>query len=275
MQKGGALLQYELYVDVLILTDTAVNLLLLFLTGRLMRYHCRMFRLLLAAFTGALIHTGLLIFYVWNGKTFTGAAVLTGGCAAMVMVRIAFNTRSWNQWCRYTLVFYLTAFLFAGIAGFLNPLQRKTLAVFGAVTAAAYGLLLLFYTFYRRRKEVKGHIYPVRMFVDDQEIEVNGLVDTGNRLRDPWLHRPVTVVDQDVFQSLEQDWILKLHPHMIPYHSIGKENGALVGIVIPRMVILREDGEQMIKEAVLALSREKVSTDGHYQMILHEECLHV
>ena len=44
-----------------------------------------------------------------------------------------------------------------------------------------------------------------------------------------------------------------------------------MGIVISRMVIEEEEGERTVEKPVLALCRERIASDGRYQMILHED----
>ena len=116
----------------------------------------------------------------------------------------------------------------------------------------------------------------MRLYIGDNQWRVMALRDTGNRLQDPWLHRPVSILEEGALPFSVEELLGKslaetLKFHMIPYSSVGCPSGVLTGLVFTRMVIEGTDGEQVIQAPVIGISRGTVSTEKAYQMILHEK----
>lgn len=102
---------------------------------------------------------------------------------------------------------------------------------------------------------------------DEKPIEVKALIDTGNGLEDPVSHRPVAVLDEEVWNSLKR-WMKPEKYKMIPYHSIGKERGLLEGYEIDEIVVKGHTGRKQFEKVIVAVYKGKVSGKGSYQMIL-------
>jgi stage II sporulation protein GA (sporulation sigma-E factor processing peptidase) len=144
----------------------------------------------------------------------------------------------------------------------------------------------------------RKEIYDIKLICGEQCLEVRGLLDTGNCLYDPISHRPVIIVENHVMEKIipqEYRSILKLTEvqeiqkevavsqelmdsfmirfHLIPYRSIGKEQGVMPGIVLDRIQI-NVDGETICQDRVTAaICNHPLSSGGEYQVILHKELL--
>lgn len=264
-------MQYELYLDVQFLTDFAMNTALLLLTAKILKFPVKGRRIGAAAAVGALANLAVLILQVRIG--WKGLAVFPILTAAL-MQKAAFAVKGWRRLGKAVAVFYGTAFLMAGAVQYINPAARKNLWWFLMSSAGAYAILLLFYRLYLLGRRRHGNIYPVHLYIGEERVSLNGLLDTGNSLRDPWFRKPVTIVEQSALKDVDEACLQQMKLHMIPYSSIGRQNGVLMGIVIPKMVIEAEDGERTVEEPVLAISQAGVSSDKRYQVILHEEYMH-
>ena len=58
---------------------------------------------------------------------------------------------------------------------------------------------------------------------------------------------------------------------MIPYHSIGKENGMLEGYEVGAMEVKGDTGEKQFDKVIIAIFKGKISQKGGYEMILPPE----
>ena len=70
-------------------------------------------------------------------------------------------------------------------------------------------------------------------------------------------------------------WIKK-YPQkykIIPYKSIGKENGILEGICVDELIIWNNDKEIVQKQAVIAVYKGRLSEDNSFNMILNNGLL--
>ncbi|MBO6015725.1 MAG: sigma-E processing peptidase SpoIIGA, partial [Lachnospiraceae bacterium] len=101
----------------------------------------------------------------------------------------------------------------------------------------------------------------------------NALVDTGNSLCDPISRRPVLILERSVLKAYE----VTIRPEqyrVIPYHSLGRENGMLEGFVAGLVCVLDETENGRIQRmkrsnVVIGIYEGTLSGDGAYQMILH------
>lgn len=146
--------------------------------------------------------------------------------------------------------------------------------------------------------------YETELSYGDKSIRIIGLLDTGNDLYDPIYGKPVIIAEYSALESLltvhqknllqvmldtldgkhtslnEKDNSLEnsilqdgaeehFNIMMIPYHSIGKKNGMLPAIVMNRVVILSGEEKIYNEKVYTAVSREKLSKQKKYQVILH------
>ncbi len=58
---------------------------------------------------------------------------------------------------------------------------------------------------------------------------------------------------------------------VIPYHSVGKAHGIMLGMEVSNIKIRTDDGEKELPEGILAMYQGKLSESGSYQMILSTE----
>lgn len=116
---------------------------------------------------------------------------------------------------------------------------------------------------------------PVELCYGDRRMQVRGLRDTGNLLRDPLTGESVLVADaavgrqllglsreqlQDPAQALQQG----LPGRLIPYHSVGNQGGLLLALRLKEIRIGTRRGE-----ALVAFSPTELG--GGYQLLLGGE----
>lgn len=218
-----------------------------------------------ALFVLLLFVPGLPVFI----KRFAGPTAVSMAVTAWI-----FGIRQMSELCRATGYLYVYAFVFGGMMkflfsgmGFLHKAQGSIWYILGA---GMLGYQVAGWWLRELKKRKNATFCRVRLCVDGDGIWLDALVDTGNSLREPVGGKPVSVVEAGVLERLEgvkKPEKLKL----IPYRSIGRENGMMEGYEVPEIVIDR-DGEMIRREkAVVGISRTEISADGRYQMILHPD----
>ena len=120
------------------------------------------------------------------------------------------------------------------------------------------------------KKKNKVKICRVQICGYESEIWLDALIDTGNSLREPVSGKPVSVVETDILERLH-DVKRPEKLKVIPYRSIGRENGMMEGYEVPEIVIDSEGERLRRQKVIIGISRGKVSVDGRYQMILHPD----
>ncbi len=124
------------------------------------------------------------------------------------------------------------------------------------------------------------------IYYKNEQTKVNALVDTGNSLHEPITNNPVIVTEfnalRDIlpesvrlifYENRENDLqsITKLMAEermkMIPFSSLGRQNGMLIGFKPDKIRILGEN-ETEIYNAVIGIYNFKLSKDGVYNALL-------
>lgn len=124
----------------------------------------------------------------------------------------------------------------------------------------------------------KTLIYPVILIEGDTQYHMKALLDTGNSLIEPISKKPVCIVGQNVFEqeTVKEGERKKFQPRtfrVIPYHSVGKENGILSGYEMDRLIIDTDERKVIIEKPMIGISRVPVGSPQSYQMILQPELL--
>lgn len=169
---------------------------------------------------------------------------------------------------------YVYAFVFGGMMKFLfsniPSLHKAQESIWYILGAGMLGYQITAWWLTQLKKRKEPVICRVRMCGYGNGIWLNALIDTGNSLREPVSGKPVSVVDADSFEQLngvKRPEKLKV----IPYRSIGRENGMMEGYEVPEIVI--DNGEELLRQqkVIVGISKAKVSANGRYQMILHPD----
>lgn len=252
---------YEIYLDFYFLENLFVNSALLVLTGMVMKCRPKKTRMFLAALLGS-VFSCLLVILPFGGAAF--ALILQLPIAAL-MVRVGWGRLQKKLLLRGILSVYLLSFLLGGVLQTLAGLCRLPLLL---LQGAAFFLLGAFLILYRR---VSGHTESLRtvtVTIHGENRTVGALYDTGNRLREPYSHRPVNIVEYAAVEGLLRENELFF---LIPCRTVAGENHILKGMTAEQMIIAQGGEESVVKQPVLAFTEETLSSDGSYQMILHPD----
>jgi stage II sporulation protein GA (sporulation sigma-E factor processing peptidase) len=134
---------------------------------------------------------------------------------------------------------------------------------------------------------------PVQIRIRGQILRVNALVDTGNQLLDPLTGAPVIIVEYAAMASLLPIQVREVMGiggevnldkmaeftdgqfslRLIPFTTIGKNHGMLVGFKPDEVAI--QHGDQMVRRTnvVIGIYSRKLSPKGAYRALLHPDLL--
>ena len=145
-------------------------------------------------------------------------------------------------------------------------------------------------------KTVKGRITKkdiyadLVMFWNEKEINIKALIDTGNMLKDPITDLPVIVVYKNVLYSIfpkevldnveniingkianeiylkEQNFISKIR--IIPFSSLGKQNGLLLGVKVEKIKIYFDEKYKIIHGAIIGIYEKPLAKNNEYTALL-------
>lgn len=173
------------------------------------------------------------------------------------------------------LAIYVISFLLNGIIELVNSAFHKKIvecknASFMPVenSSIVMGILMMivliiilkeyFRSYIRDKKSIKD----VWLFIGEQTINIKGLVDTGNSLRDPKTYKPVCVVERDIVDMKNVHNIIDL-----PFKAVGKSNGLMQGIRVDMIV-----DNKLYKRIPVGLYDGKFE-EGKYKILLNRQFL--
>lgn len=132
-----------------------------------------------------------------------------------------------------------------------------------------------FFLGFRRGKQRR--VLSTQVTAGEKTVLFRSLLDTGNLLRDPLTGTPVLVADREVAEKLLHvgkrqldrptelirdlmETMPELAPRLIPFRTVGRDHGLLLGI---RCAELWIDGRRQ-KSGILAFISGDFSEDGSY-----------
>jgi stage II sporulation protein GA (sporulation sigma-E factor processing peptidase) len=193
-------------------------------------------------------------------------------------------------------LFYFTniSTLFFNAAGvYIENFSLKILLI---VSSSTYVLIKLFGAWAKKFLLNKKKLLEVKIYADGSSGALNALLDTGNSLCDPLSASPVIIAEFDrvkdflpgdlktafserreqdfgrVFSQLEENNFSK-RVRVIPYESVGKQNGILIGFRPDRVEITEGDKKIVINDVVIGIYNFKLSKDDSYQGLLNPDLM--
>lgn len=290
------------YFENILVVNLALNGLIIWVTGNLAGCKNRPWRLGLSASVGALFSFAVLYPELnWS----TGFVVKM--FLSLVMMYVAFGRLPLRRFAACVMYFYLVSFVLGGavmaIAFNSNGLfgnfnLARILPDIGYILVSVFilGSFLAHWGSYVMKSRIVQNWFKFQMTiqVQNQQVSVRALVDTGNQLRDPLSGWPVLVVEKSAISGLlpeglmgilegevdydclmkqqQEGWIERIK--LIPFNSLGAKNGLLLGFRPDKVVVMQEGSEQVLERVIIGVTEETLSPQGNYQALLHPDILH-
>lgn len=124
-----------------------------------------------------------------------------------------------------------------------------------------------------------------KIVIDKKEVFIKVIIDTGNFLREPITKLPVMVVEKNllyeiipknILDNLDKiingedveigEYISKIR--LIPFTSLGKENGILIGIKADKVLIQRDEKNININNVIVGIYNGTLTKNGKYQGLI-------
>ncbi|MEY8391480.1 sigma-E processing peptidase SpoIIGA [Lachnospiraceae bacterium 45-W7] len=259
-------MEYELYADIWFMTNLLMDCVALGIAGKIMKQRIHMKRLLLAAFAGTAGSMGfffLLHSFVWY-------QLLVHLLVNPLMVWLCFRAGKPKQFLCQWAVTYLSVIL---LGGSLEWCASNLAGMEYFLPCLLFAIVFLWIAekileCFRREKEM---VYDLLLLTTEGNISVKGFFDTGNLLMDPLVGKPVHIIKKKILE--EQIEKGKLLPRMIPFHSLGTENGLIEAVTIEGMYIIKEGRSLYLDRPVLGLAEGNLFQDDGYSVILNGKSL--
>ncbi|NLC07228.1 MAG: sigma-E processing peptidase SpoIIGA [Syntrophomonadaceae bacterium] len=301
--------QSYVYLDVVFLINLVMDYTILWATARFGQIPASNKRLLAGAFVGALYCIALLV----PGLTFLYgllfrvvlSLVIVGVAFAPLSLRKFLQALGYF----YLIAFTMGGAILGGIYllstnpqlfGTVNRLLQVLVNIpFGwlLVGVAAAVVLGKWGTAIIRRALIKTfYRVPLTICVGGQNLTLPALLDTGNQLKDPLTKAPVVIAEysavepflpddlKDIFQrspdldlkkAAEElsgsEWSNRFR--LIPFSSIGKHHGMLLGLRPDEVSIVVDDRKVTTQNVVVGIYNKPLCPEGSYRALLHPDLL--
>lgn len=284
------------YGDLFLLTNWVMDYLLLWATARFAGARAQTWRLAVSSFLGAAYATAFL---------FPGLRPLYSVAAktvfSLLMVAVAFPVRTPGHLGRLWACFAVLSLAAGGGALALAYLRLPGLGgPFAGIPSWAVGLAvagtlaLAGRAWAYRRQHADLIVLPAEVCLGGRRVVFPALVDTGNRLRDPFSGAPVLVVEYGTARRLVPrelrplllgqvaggdpgtrgaDAALAERFCVVPYAAIGRQRGVLYGFRPDRVRVQYRDGWRPLGPVVVGVCPDVLSLDGWYCGLLPEDAL--
>ena len=271
------------YLDIVFVENLLMNYIILFATGFIQKMQMKQLRLIISsAFGGGYAIISYLNIIPIYSNIFMKILL------SIIMIYIAFNPQNVKKLCKTILLFYLTSFVMGGCAlALLYMISPESIAFKDGVLVGTYPMKItivaglvgfciiqIAFQINKRQLKKKDMICNLEISINKQKSEVKAYLDSGNTLREPLTKKPVIVVEKNKiknFTDIDLEKIIggdepnteNLKLKIIPFNSIGKQNGMLIGVKPDFVKIEYEDREEYIYDVVIGMYDKKINKDYH------------
>ena len=269
------------YLDIVLIENILMNYIILFATGFIQKINISQIRLIASSILG-----GIYAIIAYLNIIPIYSSLFMKILLSMIMIYIAFNPQNYKKMCKTLLLFYLSSFVMGGCAlallyvispqniNFENGVLVGTYPMKVTIIAGVLGFSIIQVAFHLNKRQVrkKDMICKLEIQVNNIKSELRAYIDTGNMLKEPITKIPVVIAEKDKIKNLrkinfnniiggDEDNIYNLKIRVIPFNSIGKQNGMLIGIKPEYIKLTTEDREIYINDVIVGLYDGKISKD--------------
>lgn len=287
-----------IYIDVIIIENLIMNYIILYATGLISKNKISYFRIFLASSIGAIY---AITEYMLKIGVYSNIIVKT--LLAIIMVVVAFCPQNVKKLCKQLVLFYLTTFTFGGVATYLiYVLKPQNIIIKNGMFVGSYVLKVIFigaivgtiilitaFKFAKNKITKKDMFCKVKIVLNGKELILNTMVDTGNLLKEPITGSSVVVVERtslydilpkeilnntesilcgdftNISDEIKNEYITKLK--IIPFSSLGKQNGMLIGIKPEKLEVINEQTEEK-NNAIIGIYNKSLTKHGEYKALI-------
>ena len=289
-----------IYIDVVLVENIIMNYIIIFATSVILKIKVKQFRIILASLIGSIY---AVLEYMYPIQIYSGIVMKL--LLSIIITYIAFNSQTIKKFVHQLIIFYLTTFAFGGTAlamlYFIKPSELfiengafqgiypiKTIFLGGII---GFFIIVIAFKIVKTKISIKDIFYNITIKVNNTYINTKAMVDTGNLLKEPITNTPVIIVEHTLLyevipkeilnnlgnilggdlslipENIQNEYISKFR--FIPYASLGKQNGMLLGIVADEVKITEDFEEyKTIEKVILGIYDKSLTKRGEYRVLL-------
>lgn len=288
-----------IYIDVIFFENLIMNSIILYATSIILKIKVKVIRLIISSSIGALY---AIILYISKMSIYN--SLISKIILAVIMLYIAFKPQNIKKLCKEILIFYLTSFVFGGVAlyliYFINPKQISIkngmfagenilkIIILGGIVA--FIVIKISFKIIKTKMNSKDMFCDIHIQIGDKNISTKAMLDTGNLVKEPITNIPVIIVESSLLyeilpkeilnnldnilkgdltnipEEIQEQYLPKLR--CIPFSSLGKQNGMLLGIRAEKLEVSKDDEVKVTKNIIVGLYEKSLTKRGEYRALI-------
>lgn len=293
-----------IYIDLIFFENIIMNSIIIYATSIIIKQKPKILRVLISSIIGAIYSIAL---YITNYKIYT--SIFSKIILSIIMMYVAFKPSNLKKLFKQVLIFYLTSFVFGGVAlNLIYFLKPENISIKNGLFTGEYALKVIMLgalvaliivkisiKIIKSKITTKDMYCKIKMKINEKQIETNAMIDTGNLVKEPITNTPVVIVESSLLegiipkeilnnlenilcgnlnnipQEIQEEYFTRLR--CIPFSSLGKENGMLVGIKIPEIIAQNEEEERKTSNIIIGIYDKSLTKRGEYRALIGVELI--
>ena len=248
----------KIYIDLLFIINILFDFILLLSTSLILRRNARIYRIILGSLVG-----GLSIFFLFiNISTIT--LFFLKIIIAIFMCIVTFNYKNFNYTLKNIIYLYIVSIVLGGIIYLLNiefsyknnglVFYHNGLSINIILILIISPIIMYFYVKEMKLlKNIYSKQYKVIIYFKDNSVILNGFLDSGNNLLDPYKKRPIVIVNYNKIKK----YLRNEKELLVPYNTLN--NSSIMKCIKVKKIVVNDIE---YKNILLGFSYEKIYIDG-------------
>ena len=276
-----------------------MNAIIIYASAIILKIKPKTIRIIIASGIGSIY---AITTYVTELHIYT--SIISKVILSIIMVYVSFNPQSIKKLFKQVFIFYLTSFVFGGVSLYLiyviepqNALIRNGMFVGDYVLKVIFlGAIVAFIIIKIAIKIIKTKINSkdmycnIRIKISGQIVSTKAMIDTGNLAKEPITNTPVIIAESSLLydilpkeilnnldmilggdlskipEKIQSQYMSKLR--CIPFSSLGKQNGMLLGIKADEIEVEREEDKKITKNVIIGIYDKSLTKRGEYRALV-------
>jgi len=283
-----------IYLDIVLLENIVLNYIIIISTAIISRTKINILNIIISSFIGgiyAILNYVADINMLWS--------VVIKIVISICMMIIAFREYQLSKILKILMFFYLVSFTFGGIAFmllfFINPQNIVmnenyfvgTYPIKVTILAGGIGFIIItiISEIIKNKMNKRATIYELEIFYKGKMKKIKTMLDTGNLLKEPISNADVVIVEKESLigiiseeilnnitniikgKWLEKDNLYSYKLKVIPFSSLGNNNGLLIGFK-PDYIKVYNGEEYVRNDILIGIYDGKLSKSDRYTSLI-------
>lgn len=287
------------YIDVVFLENLIINYIIIYVAGIISKAKIRHIRIFIGSLIGAIYS---VMYYLVNFKIYSGAIIKI--VLSIVIIYVSFKPSNFKILAKQILLFYLVSFVFGGASiAIIYMVDSQNITIQNGVLIGnytiktiligviiAYITIIIAFNIIKTKISRKDLICDIEITLDGKNVQTKAMIDTGNLLKEPITNIPVIVMEHTLFYNIipseilnnmekilsgnleqiskevQEKYISRLR--VIPFSSLGKQNGMLLGIRADKAIIYHDENAEILNKVVIGIYDKSLTKRGEYRALL-------